>query len=521
MVDDRKMIECDKISTCDMNMDCMNCGNAACSIRKYEYDKMGKDVDLMERVRLKKANRDNLYSLEPPFPRSNFLMEISNACNHSCIFCAHQKMQRRVGKMDKKKAFDILQQAYDLGTREVGFYATGEPFIVPELPEYIAKAKEIGYTYVYLTSNGSLATPEKIRAVIDVGLDSIKFSINAPQRKLYEFIHGHDDFDKVMEHLKYLNQYRQETGKNYKIYVTGILTRFTENLKDKYYEVFDGLADQIVFKYVYNQGGYMPEIEDYLRCECDNEERRKCNLPFDAVSVTKEGYLSIENADYENMLIVADLNKVSLHDGWYGDVMKDMRCRFMEDKLEGTLCDGCVHHTKAPAKPIMAECSEIQNEYVFDDSVVKERIEKCDLTVYVPMACDIIHPGHINIIKKASKYGKVIVGLFTDDAIASYKRIPYMPYEQRKIVVENLKGVSEVIPQETRDYIPNLRKLKADFMVHGKDWREGPLATVRKQAIDAMKEWGGQVIEPDYTQGVSSTMIQKKIVERAVEEIKN
>ena len=129
-------------------------------------EKIGKDVDLQERVRLKTADRDELYSLEPPFPKSNFLMELSNACNHACIFCAHQKMRRKVGKIDKNLAFDILQQAYDLGTREVGFYATGEPFLVPDLPEYIKKAKDIGYTYVYLTSNGSLATPEKIRAVM-------------------------------------------------------------------------------------------------------------------------------------------------------------------------------------------------------------------------------------------------------------------------------------------------------------------------------------------------------------------
>lgn len=506
---------CNEKMTCDMNMDCMHCDKANCTLRQYDYDAMGKDVDLMERVRLKKANRDNLYSLEPPFPKSNFLIEVSNVCNHACIFCAHQKMQRKVGKIDKEKAFDILQQAYDLGTREVGFYATGEPFLVPELPEYIAKAKSIGYTYVYLTSNGSVATPEKIRAVIDAGLDSIKFSINAPQRKLYEFIHGRDDFDTVVEHLKYLNQYRKESGKSYKIYVTGILTRFTENLQDKYHELFDELCDQIVFKYVYNQGGYMPEIEQYLRCDCDTEVNRKCNLPFDAISVTKEGYLSIENADYENMLVVADLNKVSLYDGWYGPIMKDMRRRFMEDDLKGTLCDGCVHHTCTSAKPLLPECSEIQEEFVFDDSLVKKRIENSNLVVYVPMACDIIHPGHINIIKTAAKYGRVVVGLFTDEAIASYKRVPYMPYEQRKAVVESIKGVSEVIPQVTRDYIPNLRLLQADFMVHGKDWREGPLSMVRQQAIDAMKEWGGQVIEPDYTKGVSSTMIQQKIVERA------
>ena len=501
-----------------MNMDCMNCKKQNCTLRQYDYDKMGKDVDLMERVRLKKANRENLYSLTPPFPKSNFLMELSNACNHACIFCTHQKMQRKIGRMDKAFCFDILQQAYDLGTREVGFYATGEPFIINDLDVYIRKAKEIGYTYVYLTSNGALATPEKIRKVIDAGLDSIKFSINAPQKKLYKFIHGFDDFDTVMEHLCYLKQYREETGKSYKIYVTGILTKFTENLQDVYHKVFDGLCDQVVFKYVYNQGGYMPEIDSLLRCNCDHEEKRNCNLPFDAISVTQEGYLSVENADYENMLIVADLNKVSLKDGWYGEKMQEIRRRFMEDDLGGTICDGCVHHEFRPAKATMPECSDIKGEYDFFDEPVRKRLEESELTVYVPMAADIIHPGHMNILKTAAGYGKVIVGLFTDEAIASYKRVPYMPYEQRKEVIENIKGVWKVVPQKTKDYGENLRKYQPDFMVHGTDWRNGPLADVRKKAIDMMAEWGGQVIEPEYTKGVSSTEIQRKIRERAEKE---
>lgn len=134
--------------------------------------------------------------------------------------------------------------------------------------------------------------------------------------------------------------------------------------------------------------------------------------------------------------------------------------------------------------------------------------------VYVPMAADILHPGHINIIHVAAQYGAVVVGLFTDEAIASYKRVPYMPYEQRKIVIENIKGVSRVIPQYTRDYEDNLRLLKPRYMVHGTDWREGPLADVREKSIRVLAEWGGQIIEPEYTKGVSSTMIQQKIRER-------
>lgn len=134
--------------------------------------------------------------------------------------------------------------------------------------------------------------------------------------------------------------------------------------------------------------------------------------------------------------------------------------------------------------------------------------------VYVPMAVDIVHPGHINILKIAAQYGRVMVGLFTDEAIASYKRVPFMPYEQRKAVVESIKGVSEVVPQLTRDYEENLRKYHPRYMVHGTDWREGPLADVRQKAINIMAEWGGEIVEPEYTKGVSSTMIQQKIKER-------
>lgn len=332
-------------------------------------------MNLEERVALKKANRKELYCLEPPFPYSNFLIETSNACNHACIFCAHQKMKRPIGTIDPAFVKNILQQAYDLGTREVGFYATGEPFIVKELPEYIKWAKDIGYTYVYLTSNGALATPEKIRAVIDAGLDSIKFSINAPERKMYAFVHGRDDFDIVMEHLKYLNEYRKISNRSYKIFVTGILMRYTEHMKDMYADVFKGLADEIVFKNVYNQGGYMPEIDTLLKCTYDDEEYRRCNLPFDAISITYEGYLSVENADFENMLVVADLNKVSLKEGWYGEKMKAIRQAFLDDHLEGTVCDGCVHHAYREAKPLTPEFATA-NEDIFSDQLVRERLKK-------------------------------------------------------------------------------------------------------------------------------------------------
>jgi len=133
--------------------------------------------------------------------------------------------------------------------------------------------------------------------------------------------------------------------------------------------------------------------------------------------------------------------------------------------------------------------------------------------VYVPMAADIVHPGHINILKNAAKLGAVMVGLFTDEAIISYKPAPYMNYEQREIVINEIKGVRFVVPQVSKDYKPNLRKFKPDYMVHGTDWREGPLAQVRQEAIDLIGEWGGEVVEIEYTQGISSSKLKKMVKE--------
>lgn len=133
--------------------------------------------------------------------------------------------------------------------------------------------------------------------------------------------------------------------------------------------------------------------------------------------------------------------------------------------------------------------------------------------VYVGMSADIIHPGHLNIIKEARKYGEVIVGVLTDAAIASYKRLPYLDFEQRKIIVENIKGVSKVVPQETLDYVPNLKKYKPDYVVHGDDWKSGVQADIRRRVIETLAEWGGKLIEPPYTKGISSTKLINAIRE--------
>ncbi len=130
-----------------------------------------------------------------------------------------------------------------------------------------------------------------------------------------------------------------------------------------------------------------------------------------------------------------------------------------------------------------------------------------DKIVYVGISADLMHPGHINILEEASKYGKVIVGLLTDKAIASYKRLPFLTFEQRKIVISNMKQVYKVVPQETLDYRPNLEKIRPDIVVHGDDWKTGVQSQIRSQVKDTLKEWNGELIEVPYTSGISSTQL--------------
>ena len=133
--------------------------------------------------------------------------------------------------------------------------------------------------------------------------------------------------------------------------------------------------------------------------------------------------------------------------------------------------------------------------------------------VYVGLSADILHEGHINIIRTAKKYGDVVVGLLTDQAIASYKNIPQLSYKQREVVLKNIKFIKKVIPQKTLDYSHNLNLIKPDYVVHGDDWKSRIQSQTRLQVIKTLKKWGGKLIEPKYTKNISSTIIKKKISE--------
>ena len=136
---------------------------------------------------------------------------------------------------------------------------------------------------------------------------------------------------------------------------------------------------------------------------------------------------------------------------------------------------------------------------------------KMNKRVYLGMIADIMHPGLINIINKGAEYGDVIIGLFTDKAIATHKRLPYLTYEQRETVVRSIHGVTDVVPQDEWSYVPNLQKYKPDYIIHGDDWQQGPDKYIRDEVFKVMEKLGGEVIEIPYTKGITSSRLAKEL----------
>ena len=132
--------------------------------------------------------------------------------------------------------------------------------------------------------------------------------------------------------------------------------------------------------------------------------------------------------------------------------------------------------------------------------------------VYVPLAVDILHTGHLNIINTAKKYGKVVVGLLSDNAIAEYKDLPTLNYDERYKIVKSLKNVEKILKQKTWDYSSILESLKPDFFVHGDDWKKGIQKNTRENVINLLKKNKGKLIEVAYTKNVSSTSIKSNLI---------
>lgn len=294
----------------------------------------------------------------PLFPRY-LMLEISNICNHACSFCAYTVMQRPKRHMDRALFDRLIREAYGLGAREVGLFSGAEPMTCKWLNEYVSLCHAVGYEYIYISTNGSLGTPEKFKALLDAGLSSIKFSVNGGTRESYRAVHGADHFDIVSNNIRFVSEYRKVISKNVFLAISFVECEGNKGTYDELVKQFSGIVDEIVFYEANNQSGQMPNLPSPFFDDCD--------LPFNKVHISREGYLRACCNDYENALALEDLNVISLAEAWHSDRFRTLRRRHIENRLEGTLCGNCIRGCLGRPDPLNAALSSLSPSDVTEE----------------------------------------------------------------------------------------------------------------------------------------------------------
>ncbi|MDR2408826.1 MAG: radical SAM protein [Bacteroidales bacterium] len=296
-------------------------------------------------------------------------MALTNICNHRCIFCQYYKNIAKPIKMHKEKGYLFLDQAFNLGVREVSFALIDEPFMSKDLEDYVVYAKNKGLDYVWLNTNGALASKDRIEKLFINGLKSIKFSVNAGKRETYIKVHGKDDFGVVIENINNALKIRDDLAVD-----VGVFVSFAENsinhgegylleniLKDK--------VDKIYIVSAVNQGGGM--YEEVQKGLIKNDEmlwsrykddkdgksiltKKICPYPFKRINITAEGYFTACCADPKNELVVANLNTTSLASAWNCDAIKKLREWHISGNMpENCKCYNCINNTDNAVKPLL------------------------------------------------------------------------------------------------------------------------------------------------------------------------
>lgn len=320
-------------------------------------DKIMAEQTMRKHLKERFGKADNFAEI-PPLPGS-LNIELNSTCNQKCIFCPyhgeHAPIIPKPAMISYEKAIEILDEAKRLGIgeKEVGFYFSGEVFLHKDLGRIISYAKKIGYKYTFITTNGALASKERMMEVLDAGLDSIRFSINASDKETYNLIHGRDDFDKVLENIKFMHEYIQEKSLKVATSISCVLTKKTANIQEEIKKIFGEYVDDILF---------IPVMLNRLVCDQNFKEEyqmmddsdARINPDFICPILFNTMYINANlevvpccDAYHENCSFYDLKEKLDLEAAWMSEGYQRYRNIFLKGEDDkGTLCENCMLRMK-------------------------------------------------------------------------------------------------------------------------------------------------------------------------------
>ncbi len=288
-----------------------------------------------------------------PAPRA-VKIELTSQCNYRCGFCAHRLRMKSRGEMDPAFYEKVVGEMVDAGVEELGMFYIGESFMCAWLPDAIRYAKERGISYVFLTTNGSLATPGRVSECMRAGLDSLKFSMNNADEEQFEEIAAVKPklFRDSVTHLKAARAVRDLGGHECGLYASSI--RYDGEQQKKMLELVDEIrpfVDEHYWLPLYSMGSQATQREEELgyRPIAGNQGRvgalrepLPCWSAFTEGHVTHDGKLSACCFDAGDKWVMADLNEVSFMDGWNSPAFVKLREAHLRKDVRGTICESCV-----------------------------------------------------------------------------------------------------------------------------------------------------------------------------------
>ena len=288
-----------------------------------------------------------------PAPRA-VKIELTSQCNYRCGFCAHRLRMKARGEMDRGFYERVVGEMVDAGVEELGVFYIGESFMCDWLPEAIAFARKRGISYVFLTTNGSLATPERVKACMEAGLDSLKFSMNNADADQFEQIAGvkRKLFRDSIANLKAARRVRD--GGRFKCGLYASSIRYDGEQQARMLEMVDEIEPHVDEHYwlpLYSMGSLATEREEELgyRPIAGNQGRigalrepLPCWSAFTEGHITCDGKLSACCFDAGDKWVMADLKKVPFMQGWNSDAFVKLREAHLKKDVKGTICESCV-----------------------------------------------------------------------------------------------------------------------------------------------------------------------------------
>lgn len=305
----------------------------------------------------------------PPFPKS-IMLESTNHCNFACHFCSHSKMTRKKTYIDTQLAHKSLKEAYAYGSRDVGFNGCGEQILHPHLADFIKYAKDIGYTYTYLTTNGSVGSHKRFANIFNAGLDSIKFSYNYLDRHKdflqiasirQNVLHtqlGRKFYEKVVSNIRRAIRYKQENRSSLKVYISCVSSQPKDAVLETLNGLFEGI-DEILHYPLVSQAGQTSDVSLLTAKTNLMGGPLFCLWPFNKMRITSEGYVNACCVDFQNFLAMGDANKENLKDIWENSFYQMLREKIMNKDFTNLLCDGCLHNTYKTAHSIRPEFASL------------------------------------------------------------------------------------------------------------------------------------------------------------------